>query len=1182
MFFKRIEMHGFKSFAEPVTIEFDRGITCVVGPNGSGKSNISDAIRWVLGEQSPKMLRGSRMDDVIFAGTASRKSRGMAEVTLVIDNSDNMLPIEYSEVAITRRMYRSGESEYAINGNSCRMKDIRELLMDTGIGVDGYSLIGQGKISEIISNKTESIREIFEETAGIVSYRSKKAEAERKLAAASDNMARVTDIISEIEGRIDGLREDSAKATEYLTLRDRHKQLEVNITVRNIDDIQEKATQTAQEAAQLESELKASYEERETRDKEARECRAKIQELEEQYRQADEELKENTERANRLTGEKNVSRERLAGMERDIRRIGDEIGLQEKRIKEEQESEKQLLNKKADIDKRYEELKKHLEEESARHGDVIGERDRLSQDVDALKNELFEISSKKSGWNAEKISLENLAVNLEENRLELIKEADAEAGNRKSAAKALEEFEKTEKEMSAKLDSLRTHYDELLTEKKKAESDRTLAERHMAEARMEAERTAARKRAIEEMENNYEGYNGGVRAVMRSGINGIEGVVAELIEVPKGYETAVETALGAAAQNIICADDKTAKAAINMLKEKKAGRLTFLPVASIKSRGVMKDREVEGAAGFVGYAAECVDFDERHRNIAEYLLGSVAIIDNMDNAVRISKSGKRGLRYVTLDGEVINASGAVTGGRYKNRTAGLFERKSEINELTQKAEKLTSEIEDAENTVNEAVKKLRKNAEKIESAEKEIRNAEIGLMDISGRKNIAEKTFNDIERATAARDDSVRGIDEEKTKLEEQIKSLAERIADAEERTAQAEASIEEKTARLENMAGDILGANELMTKARIELGTCQGEKENTDNLLNLVRETIKGCQEDIENKKTQIEGLTLDMQAITEGVNAREEEIASLTIKKEKAELAIGTINAEKGRCMKLSEELSDAVGETDRKIRSLQDMKYSADVKAARYDGQLENLKNKLWDDFEISYAQALTMKDEDFVMSSAVKENRQIRNRIKELGEVNVGAIKEYEQVSERYTFLTEQREDIRRSTDELNSIIADTDRVIKKRFNDSFDQITGHFEKIFTEFFGGGHAKISLDNEEDPLNATIEITAQPPGKQLKNINLLSGGEKTMTAIALMFAVLRTKPTPCCILDEVEAALDDHNIHVFANYLRKFDNIQFTLITHQKTTMEHADVMYGVTMPERGISKVFSLKMTDELPV
>ena len=455
-------------------------------------------------------------------------------------------------------------------------------------------------------------------------------------------------------------------------------------------------------------------------------------------------------------------------------------------------------------------------------------------------------------------------------------------------------------------------------------------------------------------------------------------------------------------------------------------------------------------------------------------------------------------------------------------------------------------------------------------------------MDISGRKNIAEKTFNDIERATAARDDSVRGIDEEKTKLEEQIKSLAERIADAEERTAQAEASIEEKTARLENMAGDILGANELMTKARIELGTCQGEKENTDNLLNLVRETIKGCQEDIENKKTQIEGLTLDMQAITEGVNAREEEIASLTIKKEKAELAIGTINAEKGRCMKLSEELSDAVGETDRKIRSLQDMKYSADVKAARYDGQLENLKNKLWDDFEISYAQALTMKDEDFVMSSAVKENRQIRNRIKELGEVNVGAIKEYEQVSERYTFLTEQREDIRRSTDELNSIIADTDRVIKKRFNDSFDQITGHFEKIFTEFFGGGHAKISLDNEEDPLNATIEITAQPPGKQLKNINLLSGGEKTMTAIALMFAVLRTKPTPCCILDEVEAALDDHNIHVFANYLRKFDNIQFTLITHQKTTMEHADVMYGVTMPERGISKVFSLKMTDELPV
>lgn len=1182
MFFKRIEMHGFKSFAEPVTIEFDRGITCVVGPNGSGKSNISDAIRWVLGEQSPKMLRGSRMDDVIFAGTANRKSRGMAEVTLVIDNSDNMLPIEYSEVAITRRMYRSGESEYAINGNSCRMKDIRELLMDTGIGVDGYSLIGQGKISDIISNKTESIREIFEETAGIVSYRSKKAEAERKLASASDNMARVTDIISEIEGRIDGLREDSIKAKEYLELRDRHKQLEVNITVRNIDDIQEKAALTAQDVKGLEEDLQAAYEQREQIEKEARECRTRIQELEERYKQADEELKRDTETVNRLTGEKNVSRERLSGIERDIRRINSEIAGQEKRISEEKEKEKSLIDKKNEIDMRYDQLKQRLDEEAARHGDVIGERDKLSEDVDTLKNELFDISGNKSGWNAEKASLESLKANLEENRLELVKGAESEVNNREAAGRALRELEQTEQKMSETLVSRREEYDKLVDIQKKTETLRADAEKHLGEARIEAERTAARKRAIEEMENNYEGYNGGVRAVMKSAINGIEGVVAELLDVPKGYETALETALGASAQNIVCADDKTAKAAINMLKEKKAGRLTFLPVASIKSRGVLKDREVENSPGFVGYAAECISFEARHRNIAEYLLGSVVIVDDMDNAVRASKLGKRGLRYVTLDGEVINASGAVTGGKYKNRTAGLFERKSEINDLNEKAKSLKEDIEKGEAEVQETVKQLRKTAEKIESAEKEIRNTEIGLMDISGRRGIAEKNFKDLEKAAAAREDSLKGIDVQKEKLTEQINGLTDKIAEAEERTVQVEASIEEKTARLESMAGDILGASELMTKARIELGSCRSEKDNTDNMLALVRQTIVESSEDIESKRRQIDGLNADMQGIGEGVSAREEEIALLRIKNEKAGTAIGAISGEKARCMKMSEELSETAGEMDKKIRSLQDMKYSADIKAARYDSQLENLKNKLWDDFEISYAQALTMKDEDFVMSSAVKENRQIRNRIRELGEVNVGSIREYEKVSERYTFLTEQREDIRRSTEELNSIIADTDRVIRKRFKDSFDQITGHFENIFTEFFGGGHAKISLDNEEDPLNATIEITAQPPGKQLKNINLLSGGEKTMTAIALMFAVLRTKPTPCCILDEVEAALDDHNIHVFANYLRKFDNIQFTLITHQKTTMEHADVMYGVTMPERGISKVFSLKMTDELPI
>ena len=1182
MFFKRIEMHGFKSFAEPVTIEFDKGITCVVGPNGSGKSNISDAIRWVLGEQSPKMLRGSRMDDVIFAGTASRKSRGMAEVTLVLDNSTGSLPIEYSEVAITRRMYRSGESEYAINNNPCRMKDIRELIMDTGIGVDGYSLIGQGKISEIISNKTESIREIFEETAGIVSYRSKKAEAERKLASAAGNMERVTDIISEIESRIGGLKEDSEKATEYLKLRERYENLEVNITVRNIEDIEEKTNALKTELEETSKELEAFAKDKEKQDVQLREHREKIRTLDEEYQNTELQLRSETEKAGALLNEKNVSLERLNSMEKDSERLKGEIEDIEKRLREEEENYKNLQNKKEEIDKKYQELFENLNKEMESHGHSLGKRDAVAESIENKKNELFELSNRKSGWTAEKASLENLSANLDKSREELLASGKEGEGKIDAAKEQLSKFVEKEDSIKSKLGNLRKDYDSLLEEKKKETEIKEEALRLSAASELELGKVAARKRTIEEMESNYDGYNSGVRFVMRAGLKGIHGVVADLIDVPKGYETALETALGAAMQNVVCSDDKTAKTAINLLKDKKAGRITFLPVESVNSRGILKDRDVENAAGFAGYAAESVKFDEKYRTIMEYLLGSVVIIDNMDNAVRVSKSGKRGLRYVTLDGEVINASGAVTGGRYKNKSANIFERKSEIADLEKIAEDLEKKILEGRTAEEEAEKHLRKIAEKTAICEKEIRNAEIGLMDTSAQKTVAEKTIADLEKESIVWEDSLKDIQGEKEKLEEQIADLTERIEEADREIALNQEEILKDTEALENMAEDIKAAAEQLTNARIELNSWEREKENTDHLISISQQSAEAYKDDISSKEIMVKQTFEAMKGLKELIEEREEEIKILQASKEEKNKKLLSLSEEKKNSMTLTGELSDAGEELERKIRGLQDRKYEADVKAARFDGQLENLKNKLWEDFEISYAQALSMKDEDFVMSSAVKENRQIKNRIKELGDVNVGAIKEYEQVSERYTFLCEQRDDIQRSADELNTIISDTDKVIKKRFKESFDQVTDNFEKIFSEFFSGGHAKISLDNEEDPLNANIEITAQPPGKQLKNINLLSGGEKTMTAIALMFAVLRTKPTPCCILDEVEAALDDHNIHVFANYLKKFDNIQFTLITHQKTTMEHADVMYGVTMPERGVSKVYSLRMSDELPI
>ena len=1182
MYFKRIEMHGFKSFAEPVTIEFDKGITCVVGPNGSGKSNISDAIRWVLGEQSPKMLRGGKMEDVIFAGTASRKSRGMAEVTLVIDNSTGILPIEYQEVAITRRMYRSGESEYAINNNQCRMKDIRELLMDTGIGVDGYSLIGQGKISDIISNKSESIREIFEETAGIVSYRSKKAEAERKLASSNLNMDRVNDIILEIEGRIDNLREDSEKATEYINLRDRHKELEINITVNNIEDIAAKANILAEDLRVLTEELNKFASKRSEYDVKIDEARSKIDSFEVSIDEISSDLKEKSETINSLVSEKNINRERLHGMEKDTLRINNEIKEIDEKIASEEENSKELIAKKQEVDKKHQALEAKLSDEIKGHSEAIDKKAKLTTLIDQKKNDMFSISNKKSGWIAEKNSLQRLAENLKESEEQLL--LDKERGSEKYEV-LLEEIENinTRKvEIDKNIKELKSKQATLDIDRDLLKNENVDLQKKIQELGLAIGQNIARKKTIEEMESNYEGYNSGVRFVMKSSIDGIEGVVAELIDVPTGFELAMETALGATMQNIVCRDDKTAKKAVNLLKEKKAGRVTLLPVESIKSRNILKEATIESEEGFIGYGVECISFDDRYKNIFEYLLGNVAIIDNMDNAIKISKKGNKAIKYVTLEGEIINTAGAVTGGKYKNKSANILERRGEILSLEKFIEEGERAKTEAEETKSTNAKKIDNLTSSLEEIVRDIRSEEVELLSITNRQENVSKEISSHEDEVLRWEATLNNIVEEKKGAADEIDNLDKRITDADNEILDIENFIEEYAAKLGNMQGELEAAGEAITAARIEATACQGEKENIDNLYELLKENIKSYSQEKEEKLRQLENIKLDRKAINEGLTLREDKVAELIIEKEKLEKKLEQLTYDKNKYNKIYSESCINREELNRQTTSLQNQKYDIDIKLARQESQLDNLKNKLWEDFEVSYAQALSMKSEEFVMSAAVRENRQIKNRIKELGEVNIGAIKEYAQVKERYEFLTEQRDDIQKSTDELNKIISDMDKVIKEKFKTSFDQVVYHFESTFVEFFGGGHAKISLDNEDDPLNATIEITAQPPGKQLKNINLLSGGEKTMTAIALMFAVLKTKPTPCCILDEVEAALDDHNIHVFANYLKKFDNIQFTLITHQKTTMEHADVMYGVTMPERGISKVFSLKMGDELPV
>ena len=1180
MYFKKIEMHGFKSFAEPVVIEFNQGITCIVGPNGSGKSNISDAIRWVLGEQSPKMLRGGKMEEVIFSGTDSRKSRGMAEVTLVIDNENGNLPIDYKEVAITRRMFRSGESEYRINGNQCRLRDIRDLIMDTGIGVDGYSIIGQGKISEILSNKTESRREIFEEAAGIVTYRTKKAESERKLASTGANMERVSDIIGELEGRIDGLREDSIKAKEYLELKDRYKELEINITLKNIENLELKNEYIKDDIAQLQLQMDSVNEKKTRLESELADCAGRTEALEGVAAETQEKLLSVIDELNAAVNRKQVDRERLAAIDENTQRLRKEIEhLLEKKEKE-QESGREYSQKRTEFERKLEEQRSALREKAAQYDEASDELAALLEQIDRYRTDIFEFSAAVNSGEAEINSLERLRETLDKRQEQLLQEKDSGNDSSKEALDRLNRLRNEKMQTAEELDELK---ERAAAQKDRASADRERERslsRNVEELRISLGQLSARMKTIQEMESNYEGYNYAVKHIMKSDLAGIDGVVAELITVPRGYETAIETALGAALQNIVCADDNSAKAAIQSLKANRAGRMTFLPLTSVKGKAY-RDRRLESEPGFIGFGPDCLQYDSRYQGIIDYLLGRVVLVDDMDNALRLSKLVSE-FRFVTLDGEVINARGAITGGRYRNKTANILDRKAEIDLLRQeiaagktKREKYETELAQLRESMNEAAGILsdleiqtRQKEQQLMSMENEIKLSESLLKDM---RTSSDKLSRELENISAEKENSRAMIE----KIRESIEQNNAAITAAEQEAALQQTAYEERREAFEKI-------NEEITAARIAVNSCENEKEHLDSMVSRIDAAAEELRRDISSRERQLEEMKAEKERLTSGSFDTGSIIEAREAEKQRLEDCLSEVSAEKSEISARASELTREKDEAGDKLGSVQNQKYELEIRNAKNETQLDTYKNRLWEDFGVSYIQAMEFKSDEFVMSQAVKENRQIKNRISELGEVNVGAIEEYKTVKERYDFLTGQRADIQEAMDALNKIIDDMDKTIKVKFKESFDRIVINFEEKFRELFGGGHAELRLSDENDPLGSDIDIVAQPPGKRLQNINLLSGGEKTLTAIALMFAVLKAKPTPFCILDEVEAALDDANIDRFIDCLRKFEGIQFTLVTHQKATMEHADVLYGVTMPEKGVSKVLSLSLEDDFEI
>lgn len=1179
MYFKRIDMHGFKSFAEPVSIEFHEGITCIVGPNGSGKSNISDAIRWVLGEQSPKMLRGGKMEEVIFAGTASRKSRGMAEVTLVVDNSTGILPIDYAEVAITRRMYRSGESEYSINNNQCRLRDIRELIMDTGIGVDGYSLIGQGKIADIVSNKPESRREIFEEAAGIVKYRTKKAESERKLESTNANLERVNDIISEIEARIGGLKEDSEKAKEYLVLRDRYQELEINVTLKNIENIELKNEYIKDDLSELVSQIDDLKEDKTAIDSDITSNRNRNEELGKLGNETRDRLLLSVEKINSLVNRNQLNGEKLATIEKDKERLTEEIAAVDSKLEKENESAKEFYISKNKIDEELAVLEADLSEKIRNYTEITAALSADAEEIDSQKNKIFELHSTISNKNSEINSLLSLQNTLEKRKIQILaeKETDDSAsldltGRYESSVSELsslkEQFQKIESDNHA----FKQQYNEnVMMEKQLA--------KELEELKISIGQISTRKKMIEEMESSYEGYNNAVKFVMKSNLPGINGVVAELIEVPRGYETAIETALGAALQNIVCEDDRSAQAAIGALKANKAGRLTFLPIRSMRDSSLNYDQRLRNAEGFKGFGVQCIKYDPKYQKVMEYLLGRVIIVDTLDHAVKLSKnSSGGGLRFVTLEGEVINSGGAITGGTFRNNTSNLLERKAEAKQLGEKLVSMEQSKISGDKEIETLREEILQGQDLIGKMDRNHREKELELLSKENSIGTMKQQLADWRLSDEKRQRELNNIDNETKSSESMIEEIKAVVKRAEEEIAEIEKMADSGVIKYEEKKAELDAINEEITKARIAVGTAESQKNHVGQLLSRITEYKTELAEEKAAKELAIQSLEEEKQGLENGGSSLADEIRVMEQEKESVEKYLAEIEEEKAAVSKYLNEIIQKKESMDSILTGYQDQKYELEIKQAKYETQLDSYKDKLWEEFEVSYLQAIEFRKKDFNLASAVKETREIKNRIKELGEVNVGAIKEYESVSERYEFLDEQRNDILGAMSSLKQIIDDMDKTIKQSFKESFDKIMANFELAFTELFGGGAAELRLEDENNPLECGIEIVAQPPGKKLQNINLMSGGEKTMTAIALMFAVLKAKPTPFCILDEVEAALDDANIDRFAKYLTNFKNIQFALVTHQKATMEYADVLYGVTMPEQGISRVISLRLGD----
>jgi chromosome segregation protein len=1181
MFLKQLEVMGFKSFAERISVEFVPGVTAVVGPNGSGKSNIIDAVRWVLGEQSAKSLRGSKMEDVIFAGSESRKALNIAEVTLVLDNEDGALPIDYSEISVTRRVYRSGDSEYLLNKQPCRLKDIIELFMDSGLGKEAFSIISQGKVEEILNSKPEERRTIFEEAAGVLKYKSRKKKAESKLFETQENLNRVNDILHELEGQVEPLKIQASMAKDYLEKKEELEKFEVALTVYDIEDLHkqwEKLSIDFEQHGREELALSARVQKKESVLAQTRE---KIAALDESITDLQDVLLSTSEELEKLEGRKQVLIERKKNSstnETQLKQTIEETTVQLDQFS----SEKNILQR--DFQKIEADVNVLKQELSVKQSRFLHYSENIEEIIESYKSDYIEKLNQQA---AAKNEIQYLQQQLEQ---QSSRSGRLEAENEKYVQQR-DELQQNHKELSKELqkqkEKIDGHIHSYREEQKQLESVRNKYEKQektLYQAFQYLQQAKSRKEMLEEMEDDYSGFFQGVKEVLKARdtiLTGIEGAVAELVNVPKQYETAMETALTASMQHIVVSAEEDGRKAIAYLKKNQYGRATFLPMDVMRGKSIPAAQlsMLKGHPSFVGIGSDLISFDTRYGMIMSNLLGNVLITKDLKGANEIAKLIQYRYRIVTLDGDVVNPGGSMSGGTVKQKKNSLLSRKGELEEMKEKLSAMEIQTEQLQVQVKSLkdesafrerkLEEMRVSGERLRMREQEIlsqlRENDLSRQNMDERLSLYDLEKKDFTSITEKHDIRSKELKSMLENIKLEIYDLDKKIEELTRQKNSERTSKDVLSGEISDLKANLAARNEQLVNTRKQLQRLEENRAETEKRLKALKDDLEWLQTEMKDN------FSGEKQLVEKAVKCAEQKTETTKL-----------ISIRREDRLKLQESVDDEeleLKEVKRQHKGLVTALRDEEVKINRLDVELENRLNHLREEYMLSFEAA----KEDYPLTIEVGEARKkvklVKLALEELGSVNIGAIDEYDRVKERYEFLLEQKEDLTEAKDTLYRVINEMDTEMIKRFDQTFSAIQVEFEGVFKALFGGGRAELKLTDPSDLLNTGVDIVAQPPGKKLQNLGLMSGGERALTAIALLFSILKIRPVPFCILDEVEAALDEANVQRFSQYLKRFsDDTQFIVITHRKGTMEEAHVLYGVTMQESGVSKLVSVRMQE----